>query len=171
MELTLEKLQQVTSSWYTQDYNGYIAKMYLSDSYMPSYILKNGELYYELVEYMFELEKKYNSYLSGKHKKEVKQSGLTYKEWIKSVHKSFFKYYGDHNLYDCEPSYKEKKYIKDSNQKEISIPISITEIPTKFHDIIPKYKISFKDTEIIDDVSKFSLPDSYAKKKYPWLNI
>jgi len=39
-----------------------------------------------------------------KHKKEVKKSGLNYNEWIKSVYKSFFKYYGNHNLYDCNPS-------------------------------------------------------------------
>ena len=56
------------------------------------------------------------------------------------------------------------------NQQEILTPISITEIPEKLHDIIPKYKINFEDTEVIEDVSKFSLPDSYVKKKYPWLN-
>ena len=170
MKLTLRELHQVTSSWYAQDYNGYIAEMHLYDSYMPPYILDNGELYYELIDYMLELEEKYNLYLTGKYKKEVKQSGLTYKEWIKSVHKSFFHYYGDHDLYDREPSYKDKKYIKDLNQKEILTPISITEIPEKLHDIIPKYKINFEDTEVIEDVSKFSLPDSYAKKKFPWLN-
>ena len=48
--------------------------------------------------------------------------------------------------------------------------INIDEIPEKFHDIIPKYKINFEDTEVIEDASKFSLPDGYAKKKYPWLN-
>lgn len=169
MKLTVEELHNYSSCWYAQDYNGVIAEMYLSDSYIPEYILNDGELYYQLTEYMFKLEKKYNSYLSGKHKKEVKESGLNYKDWIKSVYKSFFKYYGSHNLYDCQPTYKDKTYIKNMSGN-INKPILIDEIPEKFHDIIPKYKINFEDTEIIEDVSKFSLPDSYAKKKYPWLN-
>lgn len=166
MKLTIEKLQYVSSYWYSKDSNGYIGKMFLRDSYLPKYILEDETLYYELVDYMYELEQKYNSYLSGKHKKEVKKSGLSYKEWIKSVYKSFFKYYGNHNLYDCNPSNEDKKYIQETEKNILFNPILIDEIPKKFHDIIPKYKLEFENTEIIEDVSKFSFPDSYAKKKY-----
>lgn len=169
MKLTVEKLRNYRSCWYAKDNNGFIAEMYLSDSYLPNYILDDAKLYYQLTEYMFELEKKYNSYLLGKHKKEIKDSGLSYKDWIKSVYKSFFKYYGSHNLYDCQPTYRDKTYIRDKSNN-VDTPILISEIPKEFHDIIPKYKINFSDTKVIEDASKFSLPDSYAKKKYPWLN-
>ena len=58
IKLSIEKLHQVTSYWYCQDLNGFIGKMTLCDSYIPEYILEDEELYYELIEYMFELEKR-----------------------------------------------------------------------------------------------------------------
>lgn len=177
MALTIKKLYQSSSTWYAQDIAGNIAFMALEDSYMPEYIIEDEQLYYQLDEYMTNLWNKYDLFFSKEYSKNHKKKYIL---WLKENYKGCYCYRGNceywqipdkectfkkYISYDCMPEYNRIKL----KINEI-IKINIDEIPEKFHDIIPKYKINFEDTEVIEDASKFSLPDSYAKKKYPWLN-
>jgi len=197
MKLTIKDLHHLSTTWYAQDINGNLADMTLNTSYMPEYILEDESLYYELDNYMFNLQKEYNILFDSKYMKQCKKNKLDYVRWLKKNYKGMFSYLGDCNhIPECSNLNLEGIQVtskKDNNKTNIcnpkkynfynSIPnekllltmsdikkITIKDVPEKFYDIIPKYKINFENTEIIEDVSKFSLPDSYAKKKYPWLN-
>jgi len=180
MESTIEKLYESSATWYAQDIIGNIAFMALQTSYIPEHIIEDEQLYYELNKYMTSIWNKYELYFTKQYFKECKKNKINYLLFLQNNYKGFYCYRGDceywqiknvdcnfkkYIKYDCMPMYNKIQPKFEDIKK-----ITIKDIPEKFHDIIPKYKINFEDTEVIEDASKFSLPDSYAKKKYPWLN-
>ena len=179
MALTIEDLHESGSCWYAQDINGNLADMILNTSYMPEYILEYESLLYELDNYICSLQKEYDILFDSKYMKQCKKNKLDYVKWLKNNYKGMFSYFGDcdhlprcfnfnldhikttnkvcnNKIHICNP----KKYIFDNSipNKKLLLTMSdikkitIKDVPEKFHDIIPKYKINFEDTEVIEVV-------------------